>query len=89
MKICGEFILREVVGEYVLVPVGDTALEFNGVVSLNEVGACVWKQLQAGRNKADMVKRVLEEFEVSEAEAESDIDEFLQRLEESHLISEL
>lgn len=39
MKISKEFILREIAGEYILVPVGKTALTFNGLVTVNEVGA--------------------------------------------------
>ena len=35
MKIKGEFIMRELVGEILLVPVGQTALQFNGMITLN------------------------------------------------------
>lgn len=86
MKIHGEYILREVVGEYVLVPVGDTALQFNGIISLNEVGACIWKQLQQNRSEEEILSAVLEEFDVSEEEAKQDLDEFLQRLQDAKLL---
>ena len=39
MKICKEFVLREIAGEAVLVPVGDAAKEFNGLINLNDVAA--------------------------------------------------
>lgn len=38
------FVLRKVAGENILVPVGNTALTFNGLVTLNESGAFLWKQ---------------------------------------------
>lgn len=86
MKIHGEYILREVVGEYVLVPVGQTALEFNGIISLNEVGACIWRQLEKNASREEMLARILEEFEVSAGEAEADLEEFLQLLREKNLL---
>ena len=86
MKIHGEYILREVVGEYVLVPVGQTALEFNGIISLNEVGASIWKQLESGRSREEILKAVLEEFDVSEEEARQDLSEFLERLQAAKLL---
>ena len=33
MKIKGEFVLRELVGETILVPVGRTALQLNGMIT--------------------------------------------------------
>ena len=86
MKINGEFIMREVVGEYVLVPVGDTALHFNGMISLNEVGACIWKGLSQGKEREALLEAVLEEFEVSREEADRDLEEFLDVLREKGLL---
>ena len=39
------FVLRKVAGENILVPVGNTALTFNGLVTLNESGAFLWKHM--------------------------------------------
>lgn len=86
MKICGEYILREVVGEYVLVPVGETALAFNGIISLNEVGACIWKQLEKNSTREEILAQILEEFEVSGEEAAQDLEEFLNMLQEKKLL---
>ena len=40
MKISKEFILREIAGEYILVPVGKTALTFNGLVNAGKRQRC-------------------------------------------------
>ncbi len=86
MKINGEFIVREVVGEYILVPVGDTALHFNGIISLNEVSASIWKGLQEGKDKDQLLEGVLEEFDVSREVANADLEEFLQLLQKNQLL---
>ena len=47
MKIQKEFVLREIAGDYVIIPTGKTALTFNGLITVNEVGAELWKMLQS------------------------------------------
>ena len=80
MKINGEFILREVAGDTILVPVGSTALRFNGIITLEAVGTLIWKGLEAGKDRDVILAEILETFEVEEAEAAKDLDEFLQQL---------
>lgn len=86
MKINGEFIIREVVGEYILVPVGETALRFNGIISLNQVSAFIWNGLQEGKEEAELLEGILSEFEVSRQEAQEDLQDFLHLLRENKLI---
>ena len=39
MKLKDGYILREIAGDAVLIPVGRNALEFNGIIALNPVSA--------------------------------------------------
>lgn len=80
MKIEKEFILREIAGEYIIVPVGQAALEFNGMITLNETGAFLWKQLLNDVTKEQLLEAMRKEYDVSEEEAGNDIEEFLQIL---------
>lgn len=43
MVIRGDFVLRQIAGEYVLVPTGMAALDFGSLISTNEVGYFIWK----------------------------------------------
>ena len=45
MKIKNGFILRNVSDAYVVVAVGEAAKDFNGMITLNETGAFLWKTL--------------------------------------------
>ena len=51
MKLKGEFVLREVAGEIIVIPVGKTALNFNGMICINAVSAEIWKGLQEEKTK--------------------------------------
>ena len=86
MKINGEFIVREIIGECVLVPVGETALRFNGIISLNPVSAVIWKGLLENKDRDRLLEDILEEFEVERDQAAADLDEFLQLLRQNQLL---
>ena len=86
MKIEKEYILREIAGDYIIVPVGATALEFNGMITVNETGAFLWEKLREGTTKEELLHAMLEEYEVSEKEAEADIQEFLQMLQKNKIL---
>ena len=66
MKVDKEFILREIAGEYVIIPTGKTVLSFNGLISVNEVGAFLWNMLQKDVTVDELVTGVLEEYDVDE-----------------------
>ncbi len=86
MKIEKEYILREIADDYIIVPVGKAAMEFNGMITVNETGAFLWKILTKGATKEELLHAMLEEYEVSAKEAEADIDEFLQLLQENQIL---
>ena len=45
MIIDKQYILRQIAGDYVIIPTGKTTLEFNGMITVNEQGAFLWKKL--------------------------------------------
>ena len=74
MKAKPGFVLRNVVDEFILMPTGDNIGKFNGTVLLNEVSAFVWEKLQNPMSKDDLLKAVLDEFEVDKATASADLE---------------
>lgn len=88
MRIKGEFLLREVAGEILAIPVGNTALKFNGMICFNAVSELIWKGLQAGESKDSILNRILEAYEVTREEASADLEEFLSRLRENDLLED-
>ena len=86
MKISKEFVIREIAGDYIIVPTGSTALQFNGLITVNEVGAFLWKFLQQETTEEALVQSVVSEYEVEEETARQDIEEFLQQLKDNHII---
>lgn len=69
------FILRQIAGEPVLVPVGEDCI--NGMVTFNESGAYLWQLLQERRTVADLVFALKWEYAVAEDMAQADVQLFL------------
>ena len=88
MKIDKNFVLREIAGEYIIIPTGRTALEFNGLITVNEVGMELWKMLQKDVTFDDLLNGILEEYDVDENAAIEDIQEFLDRLVKGGILTE-
>lgn len=86
MKIKREFIKRKIAGEFILVPIGNTALAFNGLITINELGKFIWENLESSKNEEDLLHKILEEYEVEEKEAKEDLDEFLDKLRQVDII---
>ena len=88
MKAKSGFVLRNVVDEYLLMPTGENIGKFNGTVLLNEVSAFVWEKLQNPLSKEDLLKAILDEFEVDRATALSDLDALLKTLRDYGVIED-
>ena len=86
MKIKKELIKREIAGETILVPVGKTVFDSNGLFALNEVGGFLWELLPQAETEEALLEAVLAEYDVSAQEAAKDIAEFLNKLRQMEII---
>lgn len=88
MKLEKEFVLREIAGDYVIIPTGKTVLDFNGMITVNEVGVEIWKMLQEEVTFDEIVQRILNEYDVEEETVRSDVREFLDKLIAGGILAE-
>ena len=86
MQIKKELIKREIAGDVILVPVGKTALDSNGLFMLNELGGFLWDLLPEADSVEALIDAVLQNYDVDEATAKADIEEFLETLRKLDVI---
>lgn len=78
MHISDEFILRDIAGDYIIVPTGKEAMEFQGLITVNEVGAFLWAELQKkDLSEKELIAVLLKEYDVDQETATNDVNEFL------------
>ncbi len=80
MKIEKNIIVREVAGEYILIPVGAAALKSNGIFAVTEVGADIWKGLADGKTEDEIVASLLSDYDVEESVLRADYAAFIEKL---------
>lgn len=86
MNIKKELIKRSIAGETVLVPVGRTVYEANGLFVLNELGDFLWERLPEAENEEQLLASILEEYEVDEQTARRDLRIFLDKLKQMEIL---
>ena len=74
------FLLREVAGSQVLVPVGEATSAFAGIVTLNGSGVHLWNALENVQTEDALVAVLLERYDVSEEQATADVEKFIAKL---------
>ena len=77
MNLNKDFILRNIAGESILVATGSATQDFNGMITLNEVATFILENIDECEKEEVLVEKVLEEFEIDEETARSDVREFL------------
>ena len=77
MNLNKDFILRNIAGESILVATGNATQDFNGMITLNEVATFILENIDECETEEVVVEKVLEEFEIDEETARSDVREFL------------
>ena len=88
MRINGEFIKREIAGDIILVPVGETALKLNGMITITETGSVIWDDIQKGMSKEEIIEHLYSIYDVDREMLQKDLNEFLSVLERHKLIVE-
>ncbi len=88
MKLKYEFAVREIVGEYVMVPLGEGALAFSGMITTSEAGALLVEKLKQEVTRDQLRQVLLEEFDVDEETVNADLDAFLNQLKQLKLLEE-
>lgn len=63
-----------------LIPVGAAAAKFNGLITLNETGATIFKALAQETTLEALVDAVTAEYDIDRDTARNDAEEFLQQL---------
>lgn len=86
MKIKEGFLLREVVGQNVVLPAGDT-LDLNVMITLNETGAFLWERMQSETSQEALVEALLGEYDVDRTMAADCVAAFVKKLEDNGFLA--
>ena len=88
MRTNGQFILRKVADEYLLIPVGETAMAVKGLIALTESGALLFEKMKTECTRAELLAVLKTEYEIDEQTASADLDAFLEKMRHLQILRE-
>lgn len=71
------FVLREVLDECMLIPLGEESNRTHGVIRLSGTGAFLWKALTSEQNVESLASALVEAYEVDAQTARHDVQAFI------------
>lgn len=80
MKRNEDFLLRDVAGSLVIVPVGAAVTAFPGMITLNATAAYLWEQLETEQTVDTLTAALMDRYDVEETRAREDVVAFVERL---------
>lgn len=86
MKIKSGYILKKVMGSYMIVSLNAT--EVTGMQTLNETGAFLWDLMQQDTDIDTLTQKLIAEYDIDSTTAKKDIGLFIESLRASSLLDE-
>lgn len=80
MKINENYILKNIAGTAVVVPVGEAVNDVKGMITLNGPAEIIWKGLQNEKSIDSIVDEIITEYDAPEDVIRNDVDAFLNKL---------
>lgn len=86
MRIKDGYMLRNVAGSFIVIATGQAALDFTNVINLNEVSAFIWNLLESDITEDEIVKAVVDEYDVDSQTAAKDIHELIVKIDKAGML---
>ncbi len=88
MKIKEGFILKDVAGSKIVIATGAQRMNFNGVITFNEVGAEVFTMLNGTNSVDDIVSKISADYNVDCNVVKADVEKLIDKMRMHNLIEE-
>ena len=80
MKQNSNFLMRQVAQRYVIVPVGEAAEKFSGMITLNGTGKFLWDLLEQEQTVQSLAQALIDTYQISGELAMKDAAAFVEKL---------
>ena len=85
MKLNSNFVIKEVLGNYILIDLSD---EFKNVIKLNETSKYIVECVQQNLSKEEIIDKMSKEYKVEKEILSNDINELINNLKKLNIIND-
>ena len=86
MKLKYQFVIREVAGQTVAVPVGQESQHLRMMIKLNDTARFLMEQLSSETSEAELTAALQRKYAIDHETAKGAVDDFLEQLHRSELL---
>lgn len=86
MRLKDDFILHNTGEDFVIIATGEATKNFNGIIKLNNMGGEIVGLLTTDISEEEIIKAIVEKYEVEYATAKEDIGNLLDSLRKAGVI---
>lgn len=80
MKVKSNYKVHQLGEEYIVIPMGAQAKEFNGMIRLNKTGATLWNYLEQERTHEELVTMMEQRYQVDTDVLSTEVGQFVDML---------
>lgn len=80
MRRNSEFVLRQVAGKNVVIPLGQAAEAFRGMITLNKTGKFLWDLLETEQTEESLAEALVQTYGITEERAVNGVRKFLESI---------
>lgn len=86
MRIKEGYVIRQVMGNYVVIATGEESLSFHGMIKLNETAASIWNYISEGKSEGEIVASMIEEYDIDEGNLREDVQKTIKAFVDQGLL---
>lgn len=87
MKLSSHFVLREIAGDNLLIPIGEVSSAPQGMILLNDISLRIYQAIGAGNDTDSILQDIIDHYEVEPEQARSDLNDVLSQMENLGIIT--
>ena len=86
MKIKDGFVVRDIMGQCVVVATGEASESFSGMIKLNDTGKDIWEGVASGKSEDEIVDFIVREYDVEEDRAKTSVKKLIDEMKDKGFI---
>lgn len=76
------YVLSEIAGKYIIIPTGDEAIDFNGIISVNDTAKFLWESSPAQFTAELLTEKIKNEYDLDDATAAEAVNSYIEQMKE-------
>lgn len=89
LKIKSGFILRKIANSDIVIPIGNNIANFNGLITLNESAAFLFKLINEGSSTTELIDDLINQYGIDRELASNDIERFILQLKQADMLMDM